>query len=336
MKDNEIALVTGANGHLGNNLVRELLKKNLKVKASVRNTDNKKPFEGLSCELVYADMLDKKSLLKAFKDVDTLYHVAAVFKHWSKNPEKEILEANLIGTKNVLEAAAECNIKRIIYVSSIAALDFSRTVIDERTWGTKFPNMYFKSKNDSEKLAWYLADKLSLNMISVLPSGMIGPEIFEHFTPSMDLLRNIILNRLPFDPQFEINYVHVQDVATGMILANQNGKLGERYILGNENSMNTTDVIRIAKNLYPSVRIPRKVNKRFQLFLATIMKVMTKLTGKPPLLLKGNINHYYKKKESLNIQKAQTELGYSPRKPEVAIKETLEYIAKTNGVHFTQ
>ncbi len=328
MKDNEIVLVTGANGHLGNNLVRELLKKDKHVKASVRNIENKKPFEGLSCELVYADMFNKDSLMKAFKYVNTLYHVAAVFKHWAKNPEKEILEANLNGTRNVLEAAAECGVRKIIYVSSIAALDFSQPIIDEKKWGTVFPNMYFKSKNDSEKLAWYLANKFSLNMISVLPSGMIGPEIFEHFTPSMDLLHKIIHNQLPFDPQYEINYVHVKDVAIGMILAEQNGKTGERYILGNDYSVSTTDVIRIAKSLFPSVRIPKKANKGFQLFLASIMKLTSKLTGNPPALLKGNIHHYFKKKENLNIQKAQVKLGYNPRKPEVALKETLEYLAQ--------
>jgi dihydroflavonol-4-reductase len=328
MKDNETTLVTGANGHLGNNLVRELLKNGKYVKASLRNIENKKPFEGLSCELVYADMLDKQSLLKAFKDVDKLYHVAAVFKHWAKNPEKEILEANLTGTQNVIEAAAECGIKKIIYVSSIAALDFSQPVIDEKNWGNIFPNMYFKSKNDSEKLAWFLANKLSLNMISVLPSGMIGPEIFGHLTPSMDLLNKIISNRLPFDPQYEINYVHVKDVAMGMILAEQKGKIGERYILGNEYSVSTTDVINIAKSLYQSIRIPRKANKGFQLFLAAMMGLTSKITGNPPLLLKGNINHYYKKNENLNIQKAQVELGYKPRKPEDAIKETLEYLAQ--------
>ena len=170
MNNKEIVLVTGANGHLGNNLVRELLNGGRNVRASVRDTNNKKPFESLDCELVYADMLDKKSLLIAFKNVDVLYHVAAVFKHWAKNPEKEILEANLKGTKNVLEAAAECGINKIIYVSSIASLDFSQKIIDETSWGKEFPNMYFKSKNESEKLAWKLADKLSLNMISVLPS----------------------------------------------------------------------------------------------------------------------------------------------------------------------
>jgi len=327
MKDNEIVLVTGANGHLGNNLVKELLKDGWKVKASVRNIKNKKPFEGLVCELVQADMLDKKSLLKAFKGVDTLYHVAAVFKHWARNPEKEILEANLIGTKNVLEAAAECGIKKIIYVSSIAALDFSKTVIDETSWANTSPNMYFKSKNESEKLAWQLASELSLNMVSVLPSGMIGPKIFEHLTPSMDLFDKIVHNKLPLDPQYGINFIHVQDVAIGIIQAAQKGRIGERYILGSEFSVNTSEVFRIANSLNPSVRIPRKANKGLQLFMAAIMRVTSKLTGNPPLLLKGNIHYYYKNNENLDIRKAKVELGFNPRKPEVALRETLEYVA---------
>ncbi len=326
MKDKKMVLVTGANGHLGNNLVRELIKEDYNVIASVRNLENKKLFKDLSCEVVYADMLNKESLLKAFNGVDILFHVAAVFKHWSKDLEKDILQANLQGTQNIMEAASKTGIKKIIYVSSIAALDFSQPLIDEKTWGANFPNIYFKSKNDSEKLAWQLAKKLALNLITVLPSGMIGPEIFGHLTPSMTMLNNIINNQLPFDPQYDINYVHVKDVAIGMILAEQKGKIGERYILGNENSLNSTEIIQIAQGMIPSINVPKKASKSFQMLLATLMNISSKLTGKPPLLLKGNINHYYKKKENLNIQKAQSELGYNPRNPEIAIRETFEYL----------
>ena len=328
MKDKKTALVTGANGHLGNNLVRELIKEGYDVIASVRNMEYKKLFNDLSCKVVYADMLNKDSLEKAFNGVDILFHVAAVFKHWSKDLEKDILQANLQGTQNVLEAASTAGIKKIIYVSSIAALDFSQPRIDEKTWGTNFPNMYFKSKNDSEKLAWQLAKKLSLNMVTVLPSGMIGPEIFGHLTPSMTMLDNIIKNRLPFDPQYDINYVHVKDVAIGMILTERNGKIGERYIIGNEYSLNSTEVINIAKEVIPSIKVPKKASKSFQMLLATLMNISSKFTKKPPLLLKGNINHYYKKKENLSIQKAQSELGFNPRNPEIAVKETFEYLIK--------
>ncbi len=88
-----ICLVTGANGHLGNNLVRALLDKGEKVRASVRNVNYPKPFEGLDCEVVYADLLDRESLSKATKGVDTLYQVAAVYKIWAKNPEETLKES---------------------------------------------------------------------------------------------------------------------------------------------------------------------------------------------------------------------------------------------------
>ena len=89
-----MSLVTGANGHLGNNLVRELLNAGEKVRASVRDTNNVDMFTGLDCDIVYTEMQDKKAMLKALNGVDVLYHVAAVFKHWVKDPEAEIVKQN--------------------------------------------------------------------------------------------------------------------------------------------------------------------------------------------------------------------------------------------------
>jgi dihydroflavonol-4-reductase len=114
----KLNLVTGANGHLGNNLVRALLDSGEQVRASVRDTTNTAPFEGLDCEIVQADLMDKDSLLHALEGVDTLYQVAAVFKHWARDPQRDIIEPNLQGTRNVLEAAAEKKVRRVVYVSS--------------------------------------------------------------------------------------------------------------------------------------------------------------------------------------------------------------------------
>lgn len=140
-----ICLVTGANGHLGNNLVRALLDKGEKVRASVRNVNYLEPFEGLDCEVVYADLLDREFLSKATKGVDTLYQVAAVYKIWAKNPEEEILCVNLEGTKNVLEIAAEQSVNKVVYVSSTAALDHSSVPMDETNWNSDFLNPYYQS-----------------------------------------------------------------------------------------------------------------------------------------------------------------------------------------------
>src|ERR1035437_4643543 len=102
MNENLKCLVTGANGHLGNNLVKELVCQNYQVRASVRNVENKEPFTGVNCELVYADMLDKTSLKEAMEGIEIVFHVAAVFTHWSPNPQKDIIAPNLIGTRNVI------------------------------------------------------------------------------------------------------------------------------------------------------------------------------------------------------------------------------------------
>ena len=157
----KINLVTGANGHLGNNLVRALLARGETVRASVRNPENTTPFEGLDCEIVQADLMDKDSLLRALNGVDTLYQVAAVFKHWAPDPQKEIIEPNLQGTRNVLEAAAEQGVRRVVYVSSEVTLEHNASPVNESTWRTEFHNNpYVKSKTESEQLAWQLAEQL--------------------------------------------------------------------------------------------------------------------------------------------------------------------------------
>ncbi|MGY0035545.1 NAD-dependent epimerase/dehydratase family protein [Pedobacter sp. NJ-S-72] len=120
-----LALVTGGNGHLGNNLIRLLLNKGVPVRGSVRNLKNNSSFADLDCEMVQADITDKQSLISAMQNVEVVYAVGAAFKLWAKDPKKEIYDVNLRGTKNLIEAAAECGVKRIVYVSSIAALNYS-------------------------------------------------------------------------------------------------------------------------------------------------------------------------------------------------------------------
>jgi len=319
-------LVTGGNGHLGNNLVKELVAQGYEVKASVRNTKNRSPFTNVDCEVVYADMTDKASLLKVMDGVDVVFHTAAVFKHWAIDAEKEIHEPNRTGTRNILEAAAECKVKKVIYVSSIAALDHDSVPMNEKAWSKEFPNAYYESKQKSEQLAWKLAKELDIDLITVLPSSMLGADIYGQLTPTMTLMNNIITNQLPFDPVFGINFVSVKDVAKGMVMAEQNGRSGNRYILATELSITTSELLQIAKEVFPETEIPAPVPKPQLLAIAQKMEDESEVTGQAPFLFVDNVNHYYNADARVDISKAYNELGYRPMKIKEVIIDAFRYL----------
>lgn len=307
-------LVIGGNGFLGNNLLRELLKDNQVVRTSVRNTSNKKPFEGLNCEIVQADLLDKDSLLKAMNGIDIVYNCATVYKIWAKDPQKEIIDVNVQGTKNVLEAAHEAKIKRFIYVGSSMTLARDKTPINELSgWNEDSREHYTISKIRSEKLAWKLAKKYDLDMISILPSGMIGPNSFDHIPPAMEFYYKVMNNKLPFDPGFYFNTVDVHDVVKYMIIASKKAKSGQRYILGSEKSISSTEIFEIAHKLFPEVKIKPKRPKAFLMRVAFIMEVISKLTHKQPLLQRSLVEQFSNPNYDLDISKAKNELGYKPK-----------------------
>jgi len=319
-------LVTGANGHLGNNLVRILHDKGENVRASVRNVNYTEPFEGLDCEVVYADIPDRESLSKAMKGIDIIYQVAAAYKMWAKDPQKDIIDMNIRGTENVLETAKKQGVKKIVYVSSIAALDHSLVPMDETGWNSDYSIPYYQSKTESEKLALSLAEKLDISLISVLPTAMIGPNCFGHLTPTMEILYSIINNKLPVDPNFYFNFVDVRDVAEGMIAAAEKGRNRERYILGTEVSISITEIIDLARSLFPDIKKPAKQSRNTMMILAFLMETISKFNGKTPAMTRGIIKSYYGTDQSCNISKARRGLGYNPGSPYDALKEALFYL----------
>ena len=322
----KINLVTGANGHLGNNLVRALLDRGEMVRASVRNPNNRAPFEGLDCEIVQADLMDKSSLLRAMEGVDTLYQVAAVFKHWSPNPQKEIIEPNSQGTRNVLEAAAEQGVRRVIYVSSEGAMDSHTSPIDETSWKTNFHgNPYFQSKTETEQLALTLGKALGLDLVTVLPGAIVGPNA-SYLTPTMDVLQQALNNDVFVDINFSFNFVDARDVAAGMIGAAVNGRSGQRYLLATEQPVNIRRILELAREVKPDVKIPPRAPKWALLVIASGMELAAKLTGKPPQLLRSQVKIFYDNPRIMKIDKARSELGYDPQDGETAVKQALTYL----------
>lgn len=326
-----LSLVSGANGHLGNNLVRFLLKKGIPVRATVRNINNKKPFEGLDCEIVQADITDKASFVKALQGVETFYSVGASFKLWAKDPKKEIYDVNIEGTRHTIEAAAEAGVKRIVYVSSIAALDYAKLPSKESYgYNPDRRDMYYNSKNDGEKLAFELAKKLGIELVAVMPSAMIGSEAFLPLNVSYSVLKLIINKQIPVDTKITLNWIDVKDVAEGCYLAAQKGRAGERYILANEKCMTITDTTILANNLYPelNLKVPNAVPKFLLYTIAGIMEFSAKLNDKAPVLTRKDIAMFSGLQQNFDISKSRNELGFNPKKPEQAVKEALDYLMK--------
>lgn len=329
MTSKNLVLVSGANGHLGNNLVRLLIKEGFHVRASVRSIQNKECFKDLNCEVVQADITDKVSFVKALQGVHTFYAVGAAFKLWAKDPKKEIYDVNMNGTRNTIEAAAEAGVKRIVYVSSIAALDYTHLPAKESNgYNPDRRDMYYNSKNDGEKLAFQLAEELGVELVSVMPGAMIGGEAFLPLNVSYGVLKLILNKQIPMDTQITLNWVDVKDVAEGCYLAAQKGRSGERYILANEKCMTITNTTRLAQKLYPELKInvPGSVPKFILYTIAGFMEFSAKISGKSPVLTTKDIAMFSGLQQNFDISKARNELGFNPKNPEQAVREALSYL----------
>jgi len=331
---NEISLVTGGNGHLGNNLIRLLLSDNQKVRTTVRNINNTEPFKGLDCEVVQADITDRESLKKAFQGVTNVYAVAANFSMWAKNPKTEIYDNNMQGTQNVFDIAKECGVKNIVYVSSVASLDFTKLPANvDNGYNKDRRNWYYNSKNDSDKLALELGEKYGIRTVLVLPSAMIGSKAFK-LSYSNNLVLQVLNGEIPVDTNVTLNWVDVKDVASGMYNAMTKGKNGERYILSNEKHTTLQETVKIAADLYPELKLkmPKKVPKCLLYSVAGLMEFSSKLTGKEPLLQRHYLDMFYGLKQDYDISKSRRELGYNPKPSKQALENALKYL-KTDWIN---
>lgn len=320
-----LSMVTGANGHLGNNLVRQLLARDQPVRAGVRDPAHSSALQGLGCEVVRTELQDIDSLRQSLQGVDVLYQVAAVFKHWAQNPQAEIIEPNVQGTRNILRAAAEAGVRRVVYVSSVAAVGHDGQYLDETVWNDEQQNPYYLSKVLSERAAWEAAQAYGISMVTVLPSAIIGPHA-ERLTDTMGFLAAVLARKLVLDPDFHFNFVDVRDVANGLIQAVERGRPGQRYILANRESSSLSEVIAALDTLRPGQRLPARAPKALLLSVAMLQAWRARLTGQPAELLPSQVHMFHGVRQRYCIDKAVDELGYRPRPPQEALRQAFEHL----------
>lgn len=322
------SLVTGANGHLGYNLCQLLLAQGENIIASYRSPNNKFILDDLDCATAHVDMMDKASMQAAFSGITHLYAVGASFKMWSKNPKEEIYENNVQGTRHLFEVAAACGIKNIVYVSSVAALDFTKLPAEEKNgYNQDRRNWYYNSKNDSDQLALSLGQQYNIRTVVVLPSAMIGATA-HRLSYSNKLVQQILQGKMIADTNITLNWIAVKDVALGCYQSMQKGRSGERYILANEQHTSIQESVKIAAALFPelALKIPKKVPKPLLYLIAGGMELQSKFTGKEPLLQRHYLDMFYGLPQDYTIDKAKRELGFDPKPSNVALEEALCYL----------
>lgn len=230
------ALVTGATGFVGANLVRELLNDGTAVRVLVRPGSPRTTIERLDVEVVPGDLHDRDLLRQALQGCQVLYHVAARYS-LSEKEAAEMYRANVEGTRNILEVAGDVGIERVVYTSTVGALGIPKNGVPgtENTPVTlnDMVGAYKRSKFLAEREAERMA-RLGLPVVIVNPSAPIGPWDVKP-TPTGRMLVDYLKGQMPGYIHTGLNLVHVRDVARGHILAAQKGLVGEKYVLGNAN-----------------------------------------------------------------------------------------------------
>ncbi len=318
-------LVTGASGFIGSRLVKRLLQTGAQVKVLVRKESNLENLQGLCIELAYGDLRDYETLRSALEGCDALFHVAADYRLWVPNPD-QLYKTNVEGTVNIMRASLEEGVKRVVYTSSVATLglnpDASPANEDTPVSIRDMIGHYKRSKFIAEEKVREMVKKNRLPAVIVNPSTPIGPGDIKP-TPTGRIIIEAASGRMPAYVDTGLNIVHVDDVATGHILAFEKGRIGERYILGGENislKRLLQEIARIMERPAPRIRL----SPNLILPLAYIAEAIAKITRKEPFVTVDGVL-MSKKKMFFSIDKARRELGYSARPAIEAIKDSIDW-----------
>ncbi|PYN14082.1 MAG: NAD-dependent dehydratase [Candidatus Rokuibacteriota bacterium] len=318
------ALVTGATGFVGANIVRELLRDGRSVRVLVRPTSDRRAIEGLPLEVCEGDLLDPASLARGVKDVRHVYHVAADYRLWARE-QRELYRTNVDGTRGVLSACARAGTERVVYTSTVGALGIPK---DGRP-GTETTPVTLADMIGPYKRSKFLAEQVALEWagrglptVIVNPSAPVGPWDAKP-TPTGQLVVDFLCGRMFATLDTGLNLVHVRDVARGHLLAAERGRVGEKYILGNQD----LSLVEIFGML---ARLTGRPAPRFRLPYALAwcgalgMEAAARLSGRPPRASLTAVR-MARKRMYFSPAKAVRELGLPQTPVETALREAVEW-----------
>jgi len=319
------ALVTGATGFVGAAVARALLKDGFEVRALARKGSDRRNLRNIPVEVMEGDLADMASLVRALTGCDALFHVAADYRLGAFNPE-QLYRTNVEGTRNILNAASDVGVRRIVYTSSVATIGIPAdgSPGEERTPSTLADMIghYKRSKFLAEEVACEAA-KAGTCVVIVNPSTPVGPGDVKP-TPTGQLVLDAASGRMPAYVDTGLNVVHVDDVAAGHLLAFHRGRPGERYILGGEDMTLQEILVEIAQLVGrkpPRIRLPAAV----VMPIAYAAETMARLTGRSTRITVEGVR-MARKRMFFSSAKAVRELGYRWRPPRLAFADAIVWL----------
>ncbi len=316
--------ITGATGFIGASLARELLEQGCEVKALVRPGSIKANLAGLPIELHEGDLLDQDSLEQGLAGCDTLFHAAADYRLWTRNP-KSMYDVNVGGTRSVLEAALKRNLSRVVYTSSVGTLgnpgDGTPGTEDTPVSFDEMVGHYKKSKFLAEREAETFLER-GLPLVIVNPSTPVGRLDIKP-TPTGRIIVDFLNRRMPAYLDTGLNLIDVEDCAKGHVLAARHGRIGEKYILGNQN-LTLRDIFSLLEEISglpaPRVKLPYTPI----LLAAYANEALSRVTGREPLIplagvrMAGKLMYF-------DSSKAIRELGLPQQPVKNALTKAVEW-----------
>ena len=321
--------VTGATGFIGASLVRELLRDGWTVRALARPGADLRNLQGLDVEICTGDLRDPDSLIRGMDGCERLFHAAADYRLWTRDPAA-MYASNVDGTRNILEAALKVGISRVVYTSSVGTLGNP----GDGTPGTESTPVTLADMVGHYKKSKFLAEREAesfiprgLPLVIVNPSTPVGPLDVKP-TPTGKIIVDFLNRKMPAFLDTGLNIIDVEDCARGHILAAEKGRIGEKYILGNEN-LTLRQIFALLEELAglpaPRFRLPHTPI----LLAAYLNEGLSRLTGKEPLIPLAGVQ-MAKKFMYFDSRKAVRELGLPQRPAREALARAVAWF-RTNG-----
>jgi dihydroflavonol-4-reductase len=326
------ALVTGATGFVGAAVARALIREGWQVRALARPGSDRRNIQALPVEVSEGNLADRPSLDRALLGCEALFHVAADYRLGAPDP-RQLYQTNVEGTRNILDAAREAGVRRVVYTSSVGTLgipaDGSPGNEDTPVGVADMIGHYKRSKFLAEQLVREAA-LAGAPVVIVNPSTPIGPGDVKP-TPTGQVVLDAAAGRMPAYVDTGLNIVHVDDVAAGHLLAFHRGRPGERYILGGQD-MTLREILfeisRLTGRKPPRVRLPMGV----VLPIAYVAEAVARVTGRPGRVTLEGVR-MSRKHMFFSSDKARRELGYGWRPPTEALRDAIAWLREQGSLH---